>query len=166
MSEATDVLLGLIEQENARVIHYQEERANTTNIIFVLAGAMIALISFDGRIGGPIDIFLASLLFLLGLLGMLLNAKYHERIYYHESRGKGFYTKLDQIMPDASIGKILKRVSDRFDGKILLDDDQEQKESGLTIFLHKRNLWRTWISVNAITSIVGVILLVAAIMDP
>jgi hypothetical protein len=38
MSVETDVLTGLIDQENARVIHYQEERTNTTNIIFAIAG--------------------------------------------------------------------------------------------------------------------------------
>jgi hypothetical protein len=148
LSDETDVLLGLIDQENARVIHYQEERTNTTNIIFVVAGAIVAVLSIDQKICGNNDAILSFILIPLGLLGIFLNIKYHERVYYHELL-RGIYSdQLNRLLPDVSLRNAKQKVKTIY-----------SKQSKFFRLFYKSTLWKTWVMVNLITVVFGIVLL-------
>ncbi len=152
MSVETDTLLGLIDQENARVIHYQEERTTTTNIIFVVVGIIIAIIGIDQNICGNADTILSLILIPLGLLGAFLNYKYHERIYYHELLHDNYSEHLNKLLPKAAIGKAKRKAKETF-----------AKETRLFKFITKSTLWAPWVMVNFITVAFGIIVLVISI---
>lgn len=154
MSDETDALIGLIDQENARVIHYQEERTSTTNIVFAVAGAIIAVISIDQKICGSTDAILCFILIPLGLLGIFLNIKYHERIYYHELLRGIYSNQLSMLLPEVAIRKANQKVKTIF-----------SKESRFFRFVYKSTLWETWVIVNSITVVFGIIVLVASLRN-
>lgn len=147
MSDDAEALLRLIERDNDRVLHYQDQRTNTTNVIFVVAGAIAGAIAIDNKVCGPYDLILAGILAAAGILGVWLNTKYHERINYHEVRYEALISRLNEILPNATIGKIIEN-----------SDRKAQEHSRVRRFFSKRTLWRAWVLANLIAVVLGVAL--------
>jgi hypothetical protein len=147
-----EILLSLLEQENARVIHYQEERANSTSITFVFASAIIGIILLDGHINTLFDKGLATLLISLGLIGFLLTLKYHERIYRHELRYGFLLNELDGVMQSS--------LTDRAENHI----KEKMKKTWEVKWKIKIYLWPLWLISHTLIILVGItIFLIAAV---
>jgi uncharacterized membrane protein YbhN (UPF0104 family) len=166
MSTDTEILLGLIAEANARVIHYQEERTNTTNIIFVIATALIGIILSDGSIEN-FDWILAILIILSGTLGALLTAKYHERIYFHGIIFDKYVELLDKETPALAIAKVISEAKDTIRGpkdkNTTGNAKGKRRKFTLNRFLYYTTLWKAWVVVNALVILIGIVILMIAL---
>lgn len=71
-ANAKDVLLALYQLECERAAHHQDQRAAGTNLILVFAGALVLVITYDGKLGF-VDAVLGWALAVVGLLGAVMS---------------------------------------------------------------------------------------------
>src|SRR5215212_5582171 len=79
-------------------LYHQSQRATTANILLILSGGAIGLITLDTKLKGPDDISAAVSLFVLGLFGIVWSRKYHERYAYYLQRAGGYRDALNRAL--------------------------------------------------------------------
>lgn len=96
MADDKDILLTMFKHYMDQGLHHQKQRSTTANIVLVLSGALIGLITLDHKFS---DTDLLSAIFLtgLGLFGALWSSKQHERYAFYLERASGYRDKLDSI---------------------------------------------------------------------
>ena len=128
MADTSDVLLKLNEQKWAEVKQSEDQRAVLTNVILLIASAIVGVFTQKGldRNGLPLSI----LLIYLGIYGIIVARKYRERIHYALSIIKLYRDRLNELHPDAEIEER------RLKAKELHD-----KLHPLIIKINPNNLW-------------------------
>ena len=99
MSPAQDILWKYYEEELKQAINHESSRSSITNLILIITGVIISIITYDGNINYG-DSFLAIFLMIIGLYGCICNAKYYERFHFHYSRSKGYRRLLEEQYPN------------------------------------------------------------------
>ena len=99
--EATaQILLQLCQQNVDRANHHQEQRAAVANLLLILAGGLIALAALDQKIT-RLDLFPASFMVSLGVVGAVWSAKQHERYAFYDARAQFYKVSLNALLvPD------------------------------------------------------------------
>src|SRR5512140_1218086 len=82
-----DALFGMFKQYMEQGLHQQQQRSTIANIVLVLSGAIVGLVTFDNEICGP-DVIAGIFLVGLGLFGVAWSAKQHERYAYYLRRAR------------------------------------------------------------------------------
>ena len=103
MADEKDVLLEMFKQYLNQGLHHQQQRATVANIILILAGVIVGLITFDDHLRGTADGVAAFFLWVLGVFGLLWSAKQHERYAYYLERARGYRNRLDEDLPHISL---------------------------------------------------------------
>jgi hypothetical protein len=101
MADSTDVLLKLCEQRWAEVKQAEDQRSALSNIILLIASAIVGIFTQQGLDRNNLP--LSLLLIFLGVYGAIGVRKYRERIHYSLSIIKLYRDKLDKLYPDAQI---------------------------------------------------------------
>lgn len=91
-----DMLWGLYQEHYAHIRHYESQRSTVTNLLIIIAAALLAFITYDKAITRA-DIPLACMLFITGLFGAAFSIKYHERTSLHYQRVLKYRDKLDKL---------------------------------------------------------------------
>lgn len=99
MSPTQDILWKYYEKELRKAINHESSRSSITNLILIITGVIISIITYDGNINYS-DLFLAIFLVIIGLFGCICNAKYYERYHFHYSRSKGYRRLLEEQYPN------------------------------------------------------------------
>jgi hypothetical protein len=146
MADEKEVLWGMYQLNMEQSRHHQDQRATATNIILVLAAGVISLITYDQKLGGIGDFYLACCLMGIGVYAGLWGTKHHERVAFFRERARGYRQRLDELMPDAMLVAIQKSA----------DDKSEKKYKLLT----RMRLWHLWLVLDLFIVAVGIILVV------
>ena len=148
--DENDALFGMFKQYMEQGLHHQQQRSMIANIVLVLTGAMVGLVTFDNEICGP-DVITGIFLVGLGLFGAAWSAKQHERYAYYLRRGRGYRDALAAALAIdmASINKTA--------------DQATAKKHRV---LHRMRLWYFWTFLYVLVVAVGVLIVVYASQTP
>jgi hypothetical protein len=91
-----DMLWGLYQEHYTHIRHYESQRSTVTNLLIIIAAALLAFITYDKAITRA-DIPLACMLFMIGVFGATFSLKYHERASLHYQRVLKYRDKLDKL---------------------------------------------------------------------
>ncbi|MBD2104681.1 hypothetical protein [Leptolyngbya sp. FACHB-261] len=142
MADSTDVLLKLCEQRWAEVKQAEDQRSALSNIILLIASAIVGVFTQKGLDRNNLP--LSLLLIFLGIYGAIGSRKYRERIHYSLSILKLYRDKLDELYPDAQIEKL----------RIQAKDFHEKRHPLMTkIYPHQ-----LWVALHISIAIAGLIL--------
>jgi xanthosine utilization system XapX-like protein len=95
MSDQSDVVLAYWNEHRQQLRQSENQRATMTNFVLVIAAALSGLIVQQKFVTAtaPLGILIA----LIGLFGMLVAAKYHERAEYHLSQARALTATLKEL---------------------------------------------------------------------
>ena len=92
--------------------HVDIQRATANGTLFAVASVVLTVIGYGGiRDAG--DVPLIWLVVFIGIVGVLLALKYHERFTTHYARAKGYLRVLDTILPGGRLRQIKEDVDFR-----------------------------------------------------
>jgi hypothetical protein len=91
-----DMLWRLYQEHYTHIRHYESQRSTVTNLLIIIAAALLAFTTYDKAITRA-DTPLACMLFLIGLFGAAFSIKYHERASLHYQRILKYREKLDKL---------------------------------------------------------------------
>ena len=95
MSEDKEILWNYYQEEMKQAINHESSRASITNMILIIAGVIISIVTYDDSIELN-DIPHTVFLIIIGLFGIIFNIKYYERYSFHYSRSKGYRILLEE----------------------------------------------------------------------
>jgi len=149
VAENKDLFLALYKQYVTLALHHQGQASTTANIILVLAGAIITLLTFDDELQGGIDRIGGGTLVILGLFGTLWSLKHHERYDYFAGLAEGYRRELAEAVP------ILKAVH-----RAALTESSRQ--TGLISKSRVRHLWAV---LNLLIAGLGIVIIIFSYFD-
>jgi hypothetical protein len=93
-----DVLLRLYEEDLTQSGLFQEMRAQITNWVILITGAILAVLTHGPNILhlSRADLPLTLFLLCIGLLGALVSQQFHEHIHFYDERGRKYRSALDR----------------------------------------------------------------------
>src|SRR5438128_7077133 len=97
-----EVLVGLLKEHYNHVSHYETQRSTVSNLIVIVAAAILAFVTHDNALTGS-DLPLAFLLLLVGVFGIAFAAKYYERTKANADRYYKYRDKLDELFFDSKV---------------------------------------------------------------
>lgn len=142
MSDETEILLRLHEDQWTHARHSEDQRATVTNLVITLASAGIAFIAQTGL--NPTKLPITVLLIILGLYGAFTSEKLSERSRYHIIRARLLRKRIDELYPDAKIEQ--------------LKEEAERYHKNRDSFLYDFKLHYLWLALHLAISLTGIIL--------
>ncbi len=94
MNPTQDILWKYYEEELKQAINHEASRSSITNLILIITGVIISIITYDNNINNN-DFPLTIFLIIIGLFGVVFNAKYYERFNFHYSRAREYRKLLE-----------------------------------------------------------------------
>lgn len=115
-----DLLWGMYQENTTHGRHHETQRSTVTNAIIVLAGALIALVTFDKALN-PADIPATVFLIGLGVFGAVFSAQHYAKYSRHMARARQYRNALDTLLPNLEdAADLAKQVDEVYDkGKTL-----------------------------------------------
>lgn len=142
MPDDTDVLLFFCNEYWEEIRHTENQRATLTNLIILIASAVLGLFVQWGLSKAFIP--LAILLILLGLYGAAITLKLYERYNFLQNRLYLFYNKINDLHPNAEFLKLRA------------DADAKHKEQFPK--LSRMRVHQLWLTIHAAISIAGIVI--------
>jgi Ca2+/Na+ antiporter len=148
MSETTDILINAADREFAQAKQSEDQRANITGLIVVVASAIQGGLTQTGLNKNALP--LTIMLIVLGLFGMLASMKLYERARRHTRLGFLIRNKLEELHPDIQLSALLE-----------ITRKEQQEEFPV---LRSVRLYIIWMAFHCLITILGVIYTVIAIL--
>jgi uncharacterized membrane protein YeaQ/YmgE (transglycosylase-associated protein family) len=104
MADTTDVLLKFCEQQWTEAKQSEDQRATFTNIILLIASAVVGVIAQKGVSKGMLP--LSILLIVLGLFGAMVPRKLYERHQFHIHRLQNWRKRITELHPDSFLEEL------------------------------------------------------------
>jgi hypothetical protein len=145
-----DALFGMLKHYMDHGLHHQQQRSTIANIVLILSGAIVGLVTFDNEICGP-DALAGIFLVGLGLFGAAWSAKQHERYAFYLQRARGYLDALAAALPVDMAG--INKTA----------DEASARKYGI---LHRVQLWYFWTFLYVLVVAVGVLITVYASRTP
>lgn len=142
MADATDILLQLSADEWAQARQSEDQRATITNILLLIASALVGFISQRGLVIETLPVTI--LLILLGIYGAIVSEKLYETFWFHVTRASYYRRRLDELKSTAQILKLNE-----------LADTKHTQEFPR---MKKIRLHRLWLILHTSIAIAGLIL--------
>jgi hypothetical protein len=142
MADDREVLLNFCNQYWDEIRHVENQRATLTNLIILIASAIVGLMVQKGLSKGFLP--LAILLILLGIYGAAITLKLYERYNFLQTRLEHFYRHIDELYPNAKFLH-LRRVAE--------DEHKAQFPR-----LSKLKVHRLWLALHIAISLSGMVL--------
>lgn len=149
VAENNDLFLALYKEYVTLALHHQGQASTTANIILILAGAIITLLTFDDKLQGGIDMIGGATLVILGLFGTLWSSKHHERYDHFAGLAEGYRRELAEAVPT------LKEVH-----RTALEESSRQ--AGLISRTRVRHLWAV---LNLLIAGLGIVIIMFSYFD-
>ncbi|GCE30173.1 hypothetical protein KDA_56570 [Dictyobacter alpinus] len=148
MSETTDILINVADQEFAQAKQSEDQRANITGLVVVVASAIQGALTQTGLTKNALP--LTIMLIVIGAFGMVASIKLYERARRHIRLKFFVRQRLEELYPDTQL-------------QALLDSTRKEQQADFPIVRHWR-LWSLWVILNAMISILGIIYTIVAIL--
>ncbi|HEX6480312.1 MAG TPA: hypothetical protein VF043_15850 [Ktedonobacteraceae bacterium] len=97
MSDTTEFLMRMAEENWAQARHTEDQRATLANLIVVIASIDQGVLTQIGFIKSALP--LTILLIILGIYGALASAKLYKRHQHHINRARPLRKRLDELCP-------------------------------------------------------------------
>lgn len=151
MDDAAEVMWRLYAENTAHGRHHETMRATVTNIVLIIAGAVLTVIGFSKGI--QFDHWpLTGFLIFVGLFGAIFVIKHYERYCLHMERARQYRNSLESHLPQTNI-LLLKSKA-----------DAEHKKEFRRLVDWK--LSKFWVALHMIVASFGVVLTVIALTRP
>lgn len=150
MTDDTSVLLKLIEFQWGFLRQTEDQRAQITNMLLLIASALIGFIAQKGL---GLEVLPVTLLLLaLGIYGAVISEKLYERFNFFRERIEAAERKLNSLHPDAEIPKLWR----------------EGNEINAKTFprLNKVRLHRLWLLLHMGIAVAGITLTLLVLFAP
>src|SRR3712207_1575685 len=85
--DAKDVLWKFYQDYLTQMRHYEMQRSTVTNLLLLVAAAVLAFITYD-KVLSRSDLPLTGLLVIIGLFGAAFSLKHYERTSFHIERAR------------------------------------------------------------------------------
>lgn len=142
MADDTDVLLKVYEQQWGFARQAEEQRAQITNMILLIASVVTGFIAQKGL---SFDVLpLTILLIALGAYGTIVSEKYYERFGFFRERIDAIETKLDALHSGVAIVKLWQEAN-------ALNSQQFPR-------LTRLHLHHLWMALHLAIALAGIIL--------
>jgi len=148
VNDDTQVLLNFCDQYWDEIRHTENQRATLTNLIILIASAIVGLIVQKGLGRGFLP--LAILLILLGVYGAAMTLKLYERYNFLQTRLEHFYRYIDELHPNSKF--------------LHLRSAAEVEHKGQFPKLAKVRVHHLWLALHVAISVSGVVLLVVILL--
>ena len=145
MKDKQDFLWGMYQEHAAQGRHHEVQRANVTNFIIVVSGALIAFIANKGVTHN--QWILASFLIILGLFGAFFSAKQYERFRFHIIAAGIYRNRLEQTLGDTTVSEIR-------------DIAKSDHQNNFFKPLVNLKLYYFWIALHVLIALLGLTLLI------
>jgi hypothetical protein len=155
--DAKEILWGLYQDQYTHIRHYDSQRSTVTNLLIVIAAALLTFVTYDKTINRA-DIPLTGMLCIIGLFGVIFSIKYRERISINFQRLMVYRDKLDELLFDSKLIRVLDEEADR-----LHDKKFPRLHAG---YLSSVKVNRLWLVLHMLISLIGLVLTVWAIFWP
>lgn len=146
MSETTDILINVADQEFAQAKQSEDQRANITGLLVVVASAIQGGLTQTGLTKNALP--LTIMLIVLGAFGMVASIKLYERAKRHIRLKFFVRNRLEELYPDTQL-------------QALLDLTRKEQQAKFPI-VRGIKLWSLWVLLNGIISILGIIYTIIA----
>lgn len=143
MNPIQDILWKYFQGELNQALNHEASRSSITNLVLIITGVIITIITYDQQINKS-DLALSIFLMLIGLFGIVSNAKYYERFHFHYSRAKGYRKLLEEQFPNVDFSALR------------VNSDLESAKKFKRISKVRLN-W-LWMILNLLISIFGLVL--------
>ncbi|PTX63791.1 hypothetical protein C8N46_101399 [Kordia periserrulae] len=147
MEAKHQILLEFYKKHENSMLNHESQRASMTNIILTVSTILTAVIT---NVEVSIEkMILSALLMILGLFGSFFSIKHYERFSWHLYCSRLYKEKIHEDFPNTSIDNDLakKKIRERFG------------------WIHKSRLYKYWISIQIIISVIGLILTILSIVQ-
>ncbi|WP_153534559.1 hypothetical protein [Actinomadura macrotermitis] len=148
MSESSDALFKVWEEQQSEIRHMQTQRAMLTNAIIVVAVAGIGFVVQRGLTASMLGVTLP--LAGLGLYGALASAKYYEMIRNCERRAKILIDRIDESIAGLDLDSVFVEAS-------------RQRRLETSRFIYFSQMHRLWIGLHLSVALTGGVLSAVAI---
>ena len=101
MTETTEILLHMMEQQLLQAKQSEDQRSNLTNIIFLIAATIQGVLTQTGCAKNALPLTIT--LIIIGVFGVVATAKLYERFRYHYEVMRQMRKQLETLHPDTAI---------------------------------------------------------------
>lgn len=101
MTETTEILLHMMEQQLLQAKQSEDQRSNLTNIIVLIAAAIQGVLTQTGFAKNALPLTIT--LIIIGVFGVVATAKLYERFRYHYEVMRQMRKQLETLHPDTAI---------------------------------------------------------------
>ncbi len=106
MADDTDVLLKMYDEQWTQARHVENQRATITNIVVVIASAILGFIVQKGL--GTEILPITILLMVLGIYGAISSEKLYERFQFCTNRATALRKRIDELHPNSRLIQLNK----------------------------------------------------------
>jgi len=148
MADETDVLLSFCEEEWIQARQIENQRAAITNIVLVVASAILGLLSQKGLVIAMLPA--TAFLFVLGVYGALTSQKYYERHAFHIERARAWRNRIEELLPGSQINSVREAANKRHSKKFKR--------------LERIHLHTLWLFLHVAVALLGIVLSVVILL--
>lgn len=142
MTETTEILIHVMEQQFSQAKQSEDQRANITNIIVLIAAAIQGVLTQTGFTKNTLPLTIT--LIIIGIFGVVATAKLYERFSYHYEVMRQIRQKLETLNPDTTI-------------RACLDAAWQEHIKKHPIISTKIRLYAIWSALHVLIAALGVI---------
>lgn len=142
MTDDADVLLKVYEEQWAQARQHENQRATITNIVLLIASAIVGFISQQGL--SPQMLPLTILLSAVGIFGTLACAKLSEAADFHLERARFLHGRIDELHPNAHLRK--------------LREEADSKHKAAFPRLERLRVYQLWLALHVAIALIGIVL--------
>jgi len=149
-----DVLLAFNREHYARLQHYETQRTAASNLLVIIAAAILAFVTFDKALTIA-DLPLTILLLFIGMFGAAFCVKYYERASRQMQLIRFTRRKIDALVLDS---KLLDNLRDDADAAHALEFPRFHAEKPSLRHAAWWKIYRLWIAFHLFIALLGLIL--------
>lgn len=147
--DTKEILVELIKSNLDEIRHTENHRANITNIILIIVGGVLALLSND-KLDNQ-TLYVSVFLIFLGLFGVFVTRKLYERQKWYMGRVSDLYGRIDLLDKELKIQELYH--------------NHELRHKRENKFYSKVRMNTLWTAVFLFVVVLGVILLIVSIKN-
>jgi uncharacterized membrane protein YbhN (UPF0104 family) len=138
-----DIILEFYKEHSTWARHQESQRAVISNLILIIATALLSLILFDKEIDATDLIYTLSII-IIGTFGVAFVYKYYVQFKFHDARVNAYKLILSRKITDFDLIEIEKEI----------DSKNRQNFN----FFSKYNLYKLWILLHLFIALSGIYL--------
>lgn len=151
LEKSADILQATFKHYFEMAMDHHTKAATTSNILLIIVGAILGLVSLDSKLGGVIDFVGGLSVFIVGLFGATWAWKQHERYHYWEYIAYEYQKELTKIVPMLKV-----------EAEYSSDAQASAAKRFGSLFARRIRDRFLWVSLHGLVAVIGLGLMVAS----